>query len=234
MNMLSSDTTRSPEAIAEAQRGFVTRVFGWMTLGLVITALAAWYTTTNQNLQTALLQTPWLWMVLLVVQLGLVVVLSAWVAKLTVATARVAFIAYAALTGVTFSVILLMYTAESVSNAFAVSAGVFGLMALYGYTTGRDLTAWRNLLLMGLLGVIIASVVNLFLASGPLYFVISIVAVLVFVGLTAHDTQRLKRMAVSLQGDEMVQRASILGALILYLDFINLFLALLRLMGRRR
>jgi uncharacterized protein len=234
MNTLSSDSTRSPEAVAEAQRSFVVRVFGWMTLGLVITAMAAWYTVTNENLLQALVQTPWLMLVLMFVELGLVLVLSAWIAKLSVMTARVAFVAYAALTGVTLSIILLMYTAESVANTFAVSAGVFGLMALYGYVTKRDLTRWRNLLLMGLLGLILASVVNLFLASGPVYFAISIAGVLIFVGLTAHDTQRLKTMAVSLQGDEMVQRASIIGALVLYLDFINLFLFLLRLMGRRR
>jgi uncharacterized protein len=234
MNSMSSEQTRAPGLVIEAQRAFMVRVYGWMTLGLAVTALGAYYTATHETLLRVITSTPLLFPGLLIIELALVLALSAWIGKLTVTTARVGFIAYAALTGVTLSVLLLMYTVSSIASVFVISAGIFGMMAAYGYVTKRDLTSWRNLLLMGLLGLILASLANMFLGSGPLDLVLNVAGVFIFVGLTAYDTQRIKRMAVNLQGDEVVQRAAIIGALALYLDFINLFLRLLRLFGRRR
>jgi FtsH-binding integral membrane protein len=235
VNSYPFDTPRSPEAIIEAERSFIVRVYGWMTLGLVVTALAAFYTLSQENLLRAVLTNTWLFIGLMFVELALVIILTAWIGKLTVMTARVGFIGYSALTGVTLSIVLLIYTASSVAQVFFITAGIFGVMSAYGYLTKRDLTSIGNLLLMGLIGLIIASVVNLFLASGVVDWALSIIGVIIFVGLTAYDTQRLKRMAAQLESEgEVVEKASIIGALALYLDFINLFLRLLRLFGKRR
>ena len=145
------------------------------------------------------------------------------------------FFLYSALTGITFSVIFVIYTSESLASTFLITAGTFGAMSFYGYVTKKDLTSIGNLCFMGLIGVIIASVVNLFFPSSFLYTVTTYIGVLVFVGLTAYDTQKIKQMGPSVQtGTEAERKASIIGALRLYLDFINLFLMLLRLFGRRR
>jgi uncharacterized protein len=235
MNISPFDTPRSPEAVAEAQRSVMVRVYGWMTLGLAVTALAAFYTLTHEALLNAVMTNMWVFIGLLVIELAMVMVLSMRLKQLTVNGARLGFIAYAALNGVTLSLLLLIYTAASVAQVFALTAGLFGVMTLYGYVTKTDLTRWGNLLLMGVLGLIVALVVNMFLRNTAIDLVLSALGVLVFVGLTAYDSQKIKRMAASVDPEsEMGHKLSIIGALTVYLDFINMFLWLLRLFGKRQ
>jgi hypothetical protein len=170
---------------------------------------------------------------LFVGQLALVFFLSARVDKLAPGTASLLFILYAALTGVTFSVLVLAYTGASIANTFVVTAGMFGALALYGSTTKRSLAGMGQFLFMGLIGLVLASIVGIFWHSEALQFLISVVGVIVFTGLTAWDSQRLRRMALALP-EGQVGSYAIVGALTLYLDFINLFLFLLRFMGNRR
>jgi FtsH-binding integral membrane protein len=145
------------------------------------------------------------------------------------------FVGYSALTGLTLSVIFLVYTAESLATTFFVTAGTFGLMSAYGYVTKRDLTGLGSFLMMGLIGMVLASVVNMFFNNSTVYWITTYIGILIFVGLTAYDTQKIKQMsALGLEGGEMEQKGAIMGALRLYLDFINLFLLLLRLMGNRK
>jgi uncharacterized protein len=235
MNVSPFDTPRSPEAVAEAQRSVMLRVYGWMTLGLAVTALAAFYTLTHEALLNAIMTNTWVFIGLLVIELGMVMVLSMRLQQLTVNGARLGFIAYAALNGVTLSLLLLIYTAASVAQVFAITGGLFGVMALYGAVTKTDLTRLGNLLLMGVLGLIVALVVNMFLHNTTLDLVLSVLGVLIFVGLTAHDSQKIKRMAAAVDPEsEMSHKMAIIGALMVYLDFINMFLWLLRLFGKRR
>lgn len=236
MNSISPFSgSRSPEAIAEAQRSVMVRVYGWMTLGLALTAAAAFLTLTNDRLLETIVTNTWVFIGLMVIELLLVLVLSARLAQLTVNGARLAFVAYSALNGVTLSFLLLIYTEQSVFQVFALTAGLFGVMALYGYVTKTDLTRWGNLLFMALLGLIVATVINLFLRNSMFDLVLSGIGVLIFVGLTAYDSQRIKQMAATVDPESaMGQKVAIIGALRLYLDFINLFLRLLRLFGKRR
>jgi FtsH-binding integral membrane protein len=235
MNLSPYDATRSPEAVAEAQRSVMMRVYGWMTLGLTVTAAAAFYTLSNERLLNAVLGNIWVFIGLMAIEIALVMVLSARLMKLTVNGARLAFLAYAALNGVTLSFLMLVYTAASVAQVFALTAGLFGVMAVYGYVTKTDLTRWGNLLMMGVLGLIGALVINMFLRNNAFDLIISVIGVIVFVGLTAYDSQKIKRMAAAVDPEsEMGHKVSIMGALTVYLDFINMFLWLLRLFGRRR
>jgi uncharacterized protein len=235
VNISPFETPRSPEAVAEAQRSVMVRVYGWMTLGLAVTALTALYTITNQALLNAITTNLWVFIGLLVIELAMVMVLSMRLKQLTVNGARLGFIAYAALNGVTLSILLLIYTPASVAQVFALTGGLFGIMAVYGYVTKTDLTRWGNLLLMGVLGLIIALVVNMFLHNAMVDLALSVLGVLIFVGLTAYDSQKIKRMAAEVDPEsEMAHKLSIVGALTVYLDFINMFLWLLRLFGRRR
>ncbi len=235
MNSSPYDAPRSPEAVAEAQRSVMVRVYGWMTMGLAITALAAFLTLGNERLLTTILTNTWVFFGLMLIELALVLVLSARLMQLTVNGARLAFLAYSALNGVTLSFLLLVYTEASVFQVFVLTAGLFGVMALYGYVTKTDLTRWGNLLFMALLGLIVAMLINVLVRNSVLDLVLSAVGVLIFVGLTAYDSQKIKQMAAAVDPDsEMGQKVAILGALRLYLDFINLFLRLLRLFGKRR
>lgn len=229
------EAPRSPEAVAEAQRSVMIRVYGWMTLGLAVTTLTALYTLTNQKLLNAITTNLWVFIGLLLIELALVMVLSMRLKQLTVNGARLGFIAYAALNGVTLSILLLIYTAASVAQVFALTGGLFGIMTLYGYVTKTDLTRWGNLLLMGVLGLIVALVVNMFLRNTVIDLALSVLGVLIFVGLTAYDSQKIKQMAAEVDPEsEMGHKLGIIGALKVYLDFINMFLWLLRLFGRRR
>jgi FtsH-binding integral membrane protein len=176
-------------------------------------------------------------MIFLFAELGLVFYLSARINKIQAGTATGLFIGYAALNGLTLSMIFLAYTAESIAGTFFITAGMFGSMAVYGLVTKRDLSGWGSFLFMGLIGVIIASIVNIFLKSSSLYWAISLIGVFVFGGLTAYDVQKIKKMGedgIMEQGEEMVKKGAIMGALALYLDFINLFLMLLRFFGGSR
>ncbi len=224
------------------ERAFITKVYMWMALALAITGLVATATFSNEAFMMQLLSGPFM-LLLVLAQLGVVFVLSLAVNKLSSGVATGLFIAYAALTGVTFSTLFLVYTTESIATVFFITAGMFAVISVYGFITKTDLTKVGNIAIMALIGIIIASIVNIFLRSSALYWIVSIVGVVVFVALTAYDTQRIKRMAngfamQTVDGEEKLveikSKAAVLGALALYLDFINLFLMLLRLLGNRR
>jgi FtsH-binding integral membrane protein len=226
--------TREWEQAQAVERGLLTSVYGWMTGGLALTGLVALLVYTTPALARAVLGSGLFW-VLIVGELALVFALSAFVGRMSPATAALLFIAYSALNGLTLSVIFFVYTAGSLASTFFVTAGTFGVMSAYGYVTKRDLSRFGSLLGMALIGLIIASVVNLFWANPALYWAVTYAGVLIFVGLTAYDTQRIKAMAHAVDPtDPAVGKLAIIGALALYLDFINLFLMLLRLLGRRK
>jgi FtsH-binding integral membrane protein len=226
---------QSTQAQDEIQRGFITRVYAWMTFGLVVTAVAAWFTLSVPGLLRAIVNNPILFFGLIIGELALVLVLSAAVSRLSPVVAGMLFTGYAVLNGVTLSILLLIYTSSSIALTFGVTACTFGIMTLYGYTTQRDLTKLGSLLFMGLIGLVLASLANLFFKNPAVYWIITYVGILIFVGLIAYDTQKLKRMSLALdEQGQVTQKASILGALGLYLDFINLFLLLLRILGRRK
>ncbi len=214
-----------------ATRAFIQRVYLWMGLGLAVTGACALFMASDPRMIMALVQNRFLFYGLLIAELGLVVYLSGWVRTMEVGTARFAFLFYSALSGITMSSIFLIYTSGSIANAFFMSAGLFGIMSVYGWATKTDLTSMGNFMLMGLLGVILASVVNIWTRSPAVEWATSIMSVIIFTGLTAWDTQKLK--AINREGGADGKLA-IAGALTLYLDFINLFLALLRVTGRRR
>jgi FtsH-binding integral membrane protein len=217
----------------ERVSAFLSKVYGWMFAGLLVTAVTAYAVASSTELiQTFILNRPVLWG-LFIAQLGLVFFLSARVNKLAPTTAAGLFILYSALVGVTTSVILLIYTGGSIASTFIITAGMFGATAVFGSTTKRSLAGVGQFFFMGLIGLILASIVGIFWQSDALQFVISVVGVLVFTGLTAWDAQRLKQMAVALP-DGREGTYAVVGALSLYLDFINLFFFLLRFTGNRR
>ncbi|MBI4384200.1 MAG: Bax inhibitor-1/YccA family protein [Nitrospinae bacterium] len=227
--------TMSPQAVAAEQQRFMVKVYNWMTAGLATTGAMAFYVANNETMLRLIVQNKILFFLLIVAQLGLVFYLSAAVHKMTPSQATGTFILYAGLNGVTFSFIFLAYTASSIASAFIVTAGTFGAMSLYGYTTQKDLTSWGSFLFMGLIGIIIASLVNMFLNNPTIGWITTYAGVLIFVGLTAYDTQKIKMMNVlGNEGTPEDHKESIIGALTLYLDFINLFLMILRIMGDRR
>ena len=208
-------------------------VYAWMCLGLFVTASVAVFTTSNASM-LALATNPAALGIAIVAELALVIALSWGLSRMSPSTAAVLFMVYAGLNGFTLSLVLLYFSAGSIASAFFTTTALFGAMSIIGYTTEYDLTKLGGYLMMGLIGLVLAMIVNIFMGNGALDFVISIVGVVIFVGLTAYDTQKLKRMAASpeLQDNPtMVARLSIYGALELYLDFVNLFLFLLRLFG---
>jgi len=212
---------------------FLRSVYGWMFVGLGITALVAFVVAASPGVIAAIASIPFGFIGLFLVQIGLVVWLSARAGSMAPGTAGLLFMVYSALTGVTMSFVLLAYTGESVAGTFVVASGMFGGMALYGTTTSRSLAGWGQFLFMGLIGVVLASIVGIFWRSDAFQFVLAFAGVIVFTGLAAYDAQRLKQMALSTPQGQLGSYA-IVGALVLYLDFINLFLMLLRLMGSRR
>ncbi|HVO18713.1 MAG TPA: Bax inhibitor-1/YccA family protein [Anaeromyxobacter sp.] len=217
---------------ADVERRFLAAVYRWMALGLALTALVAFAVAGSDAALQVVFGTRFLLVALLLAEVGLVVALSAAVRRLSAAAAGALFVLYSALNGVTLSSIFLVYTHTSIATALLVAAGAFGAMSVFGTVTRRDLSSWSSFLLMGLIGVVIASLVNMFLRSDAMAFVISCASVVVFTGLTAYDTQKLRAFARA--GGTSVAAAPVAGALSLYLDFVNLFLALLRLFGRRR
>jgi FtsH-binding integral membrane protein len=212
---------------------FLRGVYGWMATGLVITAVTAWLVASSPGLVETIATNRLLFWALIIGQLGLVFALSARVHTLAPATASLLFVAYAALTGVTLSFILLLYTGASIATTFLVTAGMFGALAMYGTVTHRNLQGAGQFLFMGLVGIVLASLVNIFWQNDGLQFVISFIGVIVFTGLTAYDAQRIRSMALALPSGGTGSYA-IVGALALYLDFINLFLLMLRFVGTRR
>ena len=219
---------------AEVQRAFITKVYGWMALALAITGVMAVATAASIELFLPVLQGPGL-IAIMFLQLGLVFGLGFAINKISANVATGLFLLYAIVTGFTLSTLFFVYTADSIATTFFVTAGTFAVVSAYGYVTKSDLTRWGNLLLMGLIGILLASLVNMFLQSEALMWMVTYAGVAIFVGLIAYDTQRLKTMALGLSDDGEVQRkGAVIGALALYLDFINLFIRLLRILGRRR
>src|SRR5215831_1489222 len=220
-------------SVDERVTTFLRAVYGWMCAGLAITAGTAWFVAGSPTLVNVIFANRAVFWILALAQLGLVVVLSARVDKLSGSAASGLFIAYSALTGVTMSFVLLAYTGESVATTFLVTAAMFGSLALYGTFTRRSLAGMGQFMFMGLIGLLIAMFIGFFWHNDGLQFMISLVGVIVFTGLTAWDAQRLKQMALAMPGGVATQYA-VVGALALYLDFINLFLFLLRFLGGRR
>lgn len=218
-----------------AQATLLRSVYLWMTLALIITGFVATYVA-KSYMANMMIQNSMMFWGVLIAEVALVWYLSARIYKMSFTTATILFIVYSILNGVTLSILLLVYTASSIATTFFVTAGTFGTMAIFGYITKKDLTRIGSLCIMGVIGIIIASLVNLFLQNSMMDMVISYIGVLLFVGLTAYDSQKIKRL---LSGDdievnEVTQKIALMGAMTLYLDFINLFIYLLRILGDRK
>ncbi len=209
------------------------RVYLKMTLGLIVTGIIAWFCAGSQAYWQFMMHNSWAMWALLIGEFGLVIAISAGIQKMSSATATLLFYVFAVVNGLILSSIFLAYTGESIALTFFITAGTFAAMSVYGYCTNRDLPKMDSILFMALIGLIIATVVNIFLKSAAMTWIISFVGVLIFVGLTAWDTQSIKKMAAVMPADQ-VGRLATLGALTLYLDFINLFLYLLRFFGNSR
>jgi FtsH-binding integral membrane protein len=230
-NLTASAAAGRGTTINAGLRDYMLRIYNYMAAGVGLTAVVAWLT--YQLTGPALLQNPLMW-VFILAPLALVLFIGSRINTLSVATARLLFFLYAALVGVSLSTLLHIYTSASITRVFFIAAATFGALSVFGYTTRRDLSGLGTFLFMGLIGIIIASLVNLFLRSTGLDWLISIVGIGVFAGLTAYDTQRIKAMYDSRDDETSVGRKSVIAALSLYLNFINLFMMLLRLTGSRR
>jgi hypothetical protein len=232
MNM-QSNTTFSQAISQDAIRSYVQRVYAWMVGGLLLTTASAALVASSETLQAAIFGTPLVWVVMLA-PLAMVFFLSARIDKMQPSTAAGTFIAYALTNGLSFGAIFLIYDLGSIFQVFLIAAGMYTAAAVFGYTTKRDLTGMGSFLFMGLIGLIIASLVNVFLGSGVLEFAVSVIGVLIFTGLTAYEMNKIKEQAIVMYaGEGLAHKRAIIGALSLYLNFINLFLYLLRLFGNR-
>lgn len=234
--MESAPLNQTQTQVQVRVNSFIRSVYNWMAIGLGLTGFVAYYVANTESLRQLIFGNQILFFGLIIAELGLVIAISARIQKMQASTATALFVLYSALNGATLSLIFLIYTASSITSTFFICAGTFVACSIYGWTTKRDLTSVGGFMAMGLIGIIIASVVNIFLRSPAMYMIISYIGVIVFVGLTAYDTQHLKNMAMT-QPDGLeagvVRKGAILGALKLYLDFINLFLMLLRIFGSR-
>jgi FtsH-binding integral membrane protein len=211
------------------------KVYVWMVLALAVTALTAYYVATTDSVQYALYSNTWMFYGLVIAELALVLILTAVLNKISFPVAALMMAAYSVLNGVTMSSIFIVYEMGSIATTFFVTAGTFAAMAIVGYTTKKDLTKFGGILFMALIGLIIAGVVNFFLQSETMAYVVSGIGVLVFTGLTAYDSQKIKQMLANCDSvDDSSQKIALMGSLTLYLDFINLFLYLLRFMGNRK
>jgi FtsH-binding integral membrane protein len=221
-----------PAAVDAGLRAHMLRVYNYMAGGLAVTGLVA-YAAAASGFYQSIAGTPLIWIAMLA-PLAFVLVLSFGIERMSAATAAILFVIYAAVMGLSLGGIFLVFTGASIARVFFITAATYAAMSLYGYTTRSDLSKFGAFLFMGLIGVVIASLVNIFLRSDAVQFVISIVGVIVFVGLTAYDTQRIKEMYLESDSKEVAGKKAIMGALALYLDFINLFMLLLQLFGQRR
>ena len=223
-------------AIDEGLRTHMNKVYGLMSVGMLLTGLVAWAVGTNEQMLQAIFTTPLKWVVMFA-PLAVVFAFGAMLSRMSAATAQLVFYVYAALVGLSLSFIFAVFTGVSIAQTFLVTAIAFAGLSLYGYTTKKNLSGMGTFLMMGLIGLIVASIVNIFLASSAVAFAISVIGVLIFAGLTAYDTQSIKNtyIAHAQMGDqEWLQKSAIMGALNLYLDFINMFMFLLQFMGDRR
>ena len=245
-NIQSKVRTAETHAIDEGLRAYMLKVYNYMSSGIFLTGIISLLLFKLSVVMTAdgsisgltsignaLYNSALMWVVMLA-PLGVVFYMSFGIRKMSAAKAQMTFWVFAALMGASLSSIFLVYTGASITRVFFITAGTFGAMSIYGYTTKRDLTKLGSFLMMGLIGIMIASVVNIFMKSTMMYFVISILGVLIFVGLTAYDTQKIKNMYLASDSGEIMGKKAVMGALTLYLDFINLFIMLLRLFGQRR
>lgn len=218
---------------AVAENTLIKNVYLWMCGALVITGLTSYYVANNFSLQEAIFSSPLVFYGLIIAEFALVIGLTAAINKISALTATLMFLLYSVINGATLSSIFLIYEIGSITTTFFVTAGTFGAMAIYGSITQRDLTKLGGILTMALIGIILATLVNLFLKSGMMNTIISIIGVIIFVGLTAYDAQKIKAMLGNAEINDTTQKLAVLGALTLYLDFVNLFLYLLRFMGKR-
>lgn len=228
-------TTREQElSMSAAFPVLMRKVYVWMTLALVITGVTAYGVATSPGLMMAIATNKLLFWGLIIAEFGLVVAISAAINKLSLTTATLLFVLYSVINGATLSFIFAIYTMSSIASVFFITAGTFAVMAVIGYTTKKDLTSMGKILFMALIGIIIATIVNIFLKSTGLQMIVSYLGVLIFVGLTAYDSQKIKQMLLMApDAGEGAQKIALLGALSLYLDFVNLFIYLLRIFGRR-
>ena len=228
-------TQLTADQVKTLQTTFINKVYAWMCLALALTGFVALRTVSSEVMLNFIFGTPYMLMGLFIVEIGLVVWMVSAINRISSNLAIGLFLLYSALNGLTLSALLLVYTTASVATTFFITAGTFGAMSAYGYFTKKDLTSWGNLLFMALIGLIIASVVNIFWHNSALYWIVTYAGVLIFVGLTAYDTQKIKKMSLELDVEsEEGRKGAIMGALALYLDFINLFIFLLRILGNRR
>jgi uncharacterized protein len=222
------------QEIAETKRFFV-RVYAWMSMALIITGLVAFRTASSPEIISFIFGQKFVFYGMLILELVLVGVLVGAIQKMSAVTATIVFVLYSILNGVTLASIFFVFTTDSLASTFFITAGTFAAMSLYGYFTKSDLTKLGNILIMALFGLIIASVVNMFFQNEMLYWITTYAGVLIFVGLIAYDTQKLKKLnVIGNEGSDEDKKEAIIGALVLYLDFINLFLYLLRIFGKRR
>ena len=233
--MENHTSTISIERKKSAQLSVFRRVYIWMTMALCITGLTALIIANNNDIMYSLLQNEATFWIIMIAELALVFILAGRLHKPSMGTATILFILYSILNGMTMSLIFIIYTESSIAATFFVTAGTFGAVSLYGFATKKDLSSWGSILIMGVLGIVIASVVNIFMGSETLYWIISYAGVLIFVGLTAYDTQKIKEVLLNpnVEVDDNLNKIALFGALQLYLDFINLFMHLLRIMGSR-
>ena len=216
---------------------YVRSVYNWMGIGLAVTGFTAYYVSNSESLLRLVFGNPLLLMVLIIAELGLVFAIAGMVNRMSAGTATALFVIYSALNGVTLSSIFLVYASASIVSTFFICAATFIACSLYGWTTKKDLTSLGGFMMMGLIGIVIASLVNMFVRSSSMSMIISYIGVFVFVGLTAYDTQKIKNMAMTQPANldgSVIRKGAILGALSLYLNFINLFLMLLNIFGQRR
>ncbi len=223
--------SEAAQAVDQGLRIYMTKVYNYMGIGLLITALAA-YAGAASGIYLALAQTPLIWVVMLA-PLGFIFFLGARMHKMSASAAQTTFWLFAGVMGFSLSYVLLAFTGESVVTTFLVTAVAFGSLSLYGYTTKRSLSGMGSFLMMGVVGLIIASIVNIFLQNSAMHFIISVIGVLVFAGLTAYDTQKIKQLYYSGDSRETAEKKAIYGALNLYLDFVNMFVFLLQFLGNR-
>ena len=231
-----SEQRQTTHSVQPMHLAILKDVYLWMCSALVISGLTALYVSVNPNILRIVFANSMSLILMFLAQLGLIWFISAKINSISSTVATILFIVYSILTGVTLSSIFLVFTHESIASVFFITAGTFGGISLYGYTTKKDLSTWGSYLIMGLIGLIIASVVNWFLNSEMLYWIVSYVGVLIFIGLTMYDTQKIKQLSYQYSGedDETMNKVALLGAITLYLDFINLFLYLLRIFGKRK
>ncbi len=233
---MQQDPYYQPSLAATRENALLRAVYNWMVVGLGISGLTAYFTANSPAVLNLIFGNSFTMIILIVAELGMVYAISGGVRNLRASTATTLFMLFSFVNGLTLSAVLLAYTYESIATTFLVTAGTFGATSLFGYVTKKDLSSMGNFLFMALIGLIIASVVNMFLASSTMGWIITYVGILIFVGLTAYDTQKIKRLnaTVSPADGESYGRLALIGALMLYLDFVNLFLLLLRVMGGRR